>query len=95
MPMYTSLAEVKDRNVQNVQDLASIWGELSAEVEDFDAELLDTYAVLGAYDFIVQFETTDRNEAFRVALAMERHGLDMQTMEVVPTDQFASLVEDV
>ncbi len=95
MPTYTSLAEVKDRNVQNVQELASIWRELSAEVEDFDADLLDTYAVLGAYDFIVQFEAHDRNEAFRVALAMERHGLDMQTMEVVPTDQFASLVEDV
>jgi len=95
MPTYTSLATVMERNVQNVQELASIWGELAAEVDDFDAELLDTYAVLGNYDFIVQFEASDRDEAFKVALAMERHGLDMQTMEVVPTDQFADLVEDV
>lgn len=95
MPTYTSLAKVKERNVQNVQELASIWAELTAEVEDFDAELLDTYAVLGNYDFIVQFEAADSDEAFKVALAMERHGLDMQTMEVIPTDRFADLVEDV
>jgi uncharacterized protein with GYD domain len=95
MPTYTSLATVKERNVQNVQDLASIWSELTAEVADCDAELLDTYAVLGNYDFIVQFEAAGRDEAFKVALAMERHGLDMQTMEVIPTDQFADLVEDI
>ena len=95
MPTYTSLAKVRERDVQNVQDLASIWGELRTEIEDFDAELLDTYAVLGDYDFIVLFESADREEAFKVALAMERHGLDMQTMEVIHTDRFAELVEDI
>jgi uncharacterized protein with GYD domain len=95
VPTDTSLATVTERNVQNVQELVSIWGELAAEVEDFDAELLDTDAVLGNDDFIVRVEADDRDEAFKVALAMERHGLDMQTMAVVPTDQFADRIEDV
>ncbi|WP_439025497.1 GYD domain-containing protein [Haloarchaeobius sp. DT45] len=95
MGMYTSLVRVRDREINNVQELASLWGEIHSEVDAFDATLEDTYAVLGNYDFIVIFEAADRDEAFKVALAMERHGLDMQTMEVIPTDDFAELVTDM
>ncbi|WP_435361229.1 GYD domain-containing protein [Haloarchaeobius sp. DFWS5] len=95
MGTYTSLVEVRDRNVNNAQELATIWGQLRTEVEEFDAEIQDTYAVLGDYDFIVVFDAEGRDEAFKVSLAMERHGLDMQTMEVIPTDEFAELVTDI
>ncbi|WP_267642464.1 GYD domain-containing protein [Haloarchaeobius amylolyticus] len=95
MGTYTSLVSVRERDVNNVQELATLWGEIHTEIEDFDAELKDTYAVLGDYDFIVIFDAAGRDEAFKVALAMERHGLDMQTMEVVPTDDFAELVTDM
>ncbi|MCT9095759.1 GYD domain-containing protein [Haloarchaeobius sp. HME9146] len=95
MGMYTSLVRVRDRDINNVQELASLWGEIHTEVEEYDATLEDTYAVLGDYDFIVIFDADGRDEAFKVALAMERHGLDMQTMEVIPTDDFAELVTDI
>lgn len=95
MPRYTSLAKVGDRTVQNVQDLAAIWGEVCNEIDGFDAELVDSYAVLGDYDFILIFDAADRDTAFKVALTMERHGLDMQTMEVIPTEHFADLVDDI
>ena len=94
MVLYVSMVQVRDRDVNNAQDLAAIWGELKVEIEDFDAELQDTYAILGNVDFVVVFEATDRHEAFQVALAAERHGLDLQTMPAVPTDEFANLVED-
>ncbi|WP_435317423.1 GYD domain-containing protein [Haloarchaeobius sp. TZWSO28] len=95
MGMYTSLVRVRDRDINNVQELATLWGEIHTEVEEYDATLEDTYAVLGDYDFIVIFDADGRDEAFKVALAMERHGLDMQTMEVIPTDEFAELVTDI
>lgn len=92
---YMSLVKATDRNVQNIQELASIWGEIRTEVEAFDASLVDSYAVLGDYDFVVIFDAADSDTAFKAALTMERHGLDAQTMEVVSTDHFANLVEDV
>jgi uncharacterized protein with GYD domain len=95
MGLYTSLVQVRDREVNNVQELATIWGTLKLEVEAFDATLEDTYAILGDYDFLVVFEAADRHEAFKVALATERHGLDMQTMPAIPTGDFAELVEDI
>ncbi|WP_435345004.1 GYD domain-containing protein [Haloarchaeobius sp. HRN-SO-5] len=95
MALFISLVQVRDRDVNNVQDLATIWGELKLEIEEFDASLEDTYAILGDYDFVVVFDAADRNEAFKVALASERHGLDMQTMEAIPTSDFGQLVEDI
>lgn len=95
MATYISLVRLRDRNINSVQELATVWGELKVETEEFDATLEDTYAILGDYDFVVVFDADGRDEAFRVALAMERHGLDMQTMEAIPTDDFADLVADV
>jgi uncharacterized protein with GYD domain len=94
MATYISLVRLRDRNINNVQELATVWGELKVETEEFDATLEDTYAILGDYDFVVVFDAAGRDEAFRVALAMERHGLDMQTMEAIPTEDFADLVTD-
>ena len=95
MPTYASLIKVRDRNVQNVQEMATIWGDIRSEIEEFDAKLLHSYAVLGDYDFIVIFEAADNDEAFKAALTVERHGLDGQTMEVVPIEKFADLASDI
>jgi uncharacterized protein with GYD domain len=95
MALFTSLVTVSDRDVQNVQELASLWGELRTEIEEFDATLEATYAVLGDYDFLVIFDAENRDEAFKVALETERHGLDTKTMELIHTDEFARLVDDI
>lgn len=95
MATYLSLAKVTGHTIQNVQELAAVWGDVASEVNQFDATLRDSYAVLGDYDFVLVFEAPDHDTAFKVALTMERHGLDMQTMEIIPTERFAELVEDI
>jgi uncharacterized protein with GYD domain len=94
MPMYVSHVTVDDRQFQNVQELASIWGEIRGELEAFDVDLVDTYAVLGGYDFLVLFEAPDRETVFQAALTVESHGLDLETSEITPTEDFADLVDD-
>lgn len=95
MPTYVAHATVEGREFQNVQELASIWGEIRGDLEEFDVEILDTYAVLGSYDFLVLYESPDRNTAFRTAITVESHGLDLETVEAAPTEDFADLVEDI
>jgi len=92
--MYVSHVTVDDRQFQNVQELASIWGEIRGELEAFDVDLVDTYAVLGGYDFLVLFEAPDRETVFQAALTVESHGLDLETSEITPTEDFADLVDD-
>lgn len=94
MPKYMSLVTVEDREFQNVQELASIWGEIRQEVEEFDVDVSDTYAILGSYDFLIIFDAPDRDTVFQAAITVESHGLDLETMEIVDTDRFADLVDD-
>ncbi|MCW8173018.1 GYD domain-containing protein [Natrialba swarupiae] len=94
MPTYASLIELEDRDVQNAQELASIWGEIQTEFDQHNASLEDSYAILGEHDFIV-FEADDREAAFKSALTLRRHGLSGQTMELVDTDAFSQLVDEI
>ncbi|MFC6904790.1 GYD domain-containing protein [Halalkalicoccus tibetensis] len=94
MPTYAGLVDVEDREFQNVQELASLWGEIRTELERFDVRIEESYAVLGEYDFIVVFEAPDRDSAVQAALTIQGYGLDMQTMEATDTDHFADLVGD-
>jgi uncharacterized protein with GYD domain len=94
MPTYASLVTVR-KDFQNPQELTSIWGDIRADLEEFDAELSDTYAVLGEYDFLVIMDAPDRDAAYQAGIALERHGLDAQTMEIVPTDRLAQVVDDI
>ena len=95
MPTYASTVQLDDRDVQNMQELASIWGEVRAEFEEHDVELRDSYAILGEHDFLVIFEAPNREGAFKSALTLHRHGLDAQTMEIMDTDDFSTLVDEV
>ncbi|AXR79098.1 GYD domain-containing protein [Natrarchaeobaculum sulfurireducens] len=95
MPTYMSLIQLGNRDVQNAQELASIWGEMATEFDGYNAELVDSYAILGQHDFIVIFEAEDNEAGFKCALTLRRHGLESQTMEIVDTDDFSHLVDDI
>lgn len=92
MPTYATLVDLDNREVQNAQELASIWGEIRTEFETHGAELRDAYAALGEFDFLVVF---DNEAAFKSALTLHRHGLEGKTMEVVPTEDFSQVVDEV
>ena len=89
---YASLVKVRG-SVQNVQKLASIWGDLRTQLGEYDTDLEQSYAILGEYDFLIM-DAPDREAAFKAALAVENQGLDMQTMGILPVEEFASLVDE-
>ncbi|RQG97860.1 GYD domain-containing protein [Natrarchaeobius chitinivorans] len=95
MPTYASLITIDDRNVQNAQELASIWGEIRTEFDQHSATLKESYAILGEHDFLIVFEADDREAAFKSALTLRRHGLEGQTMAIVDTDEFSQLVDEI
>ncbi len=92
---FVALIDTVGHDVQNVQELARIWGEIREELDARGMELEQSYAVLGEIDFLVVYQAPDLETAFKTSLVLERHGLDVQTMEMTPTDDFASMVEDI
>jgi uncharacterized protein with GYD domain len=93
MSTWVALVEVVDAEFQDLQELASLWGDINVELGEVDAELQETYALLGRYDFLVVFEAPDRESVFEVSLAAERHGLDMDSMEGIPIEAFGGMVD--
>ncbi|USZ69094.1 GYD domain-containing protein [Halorussus salilacus] len=94
MATYASLLKVR-KDFQNPQDMVSSWGDIRTDVEEFDVDLQHTYAILGEYDFLVIMEAPDRDGAYQAGVALERHGFDSQTMEILPTEELAQVVDDV
>ena len=95
MSTYMALVDVVDAQVQNAQELASTWGDIRNDIADVGGEMRDAYAILGEHDFLVLFDAPDRDHALQISLIVERRGLDMQTMEILPVDHFGELVNDI
>lgn len=92
---FVALIDVAESNAQNVQEMASVWGDIREEFDQIGASVEEAYAVLGQFDFLVTFEGPDTETAFKADLVLERHGLTVQTMEVIETEELSQLVEDL
>lgn len=84
-----------DEYVQNPQELVSFLGEIRTKLEEeFDTVVEHSYAVLGEIDFVLIFDAPNRDAAVQAALAIGSYGLDTQTMELIPIEDFSELVTD-
>lgn len=95
MPTYITQVDVNEEEFQNPQELISVWGTIRGDIEKLGGEIIDTYAILGNYDFHVVFTVESGERAFQVTQVIERHGLDTKTMEALPLDRLGELVEDI
>lgn len=94
MTTYTLLADVNEQQFQNPQELVSLWGEITDDIETFDGTLLDSYVLIGDYDFQITFQSEDEDAVARIVMAIQRHGLDTRTMRAIPVDRLGELVDD-
>ncbi|QZX99643.1 GYD domain-containing protein [Halobaculum rubrum] len=95
MLTYTVLADANEAQFQNPQELVSIRGGVREDIERLGAELRESHALVGGYDFLLTFEVEDEEAALQVAIAIEGHGLDTETMRAIPIERMGELVEDL
>lgn len=95
MATYVVLADVRGEEFQNPQELGSIWGEIETEIRDAGGEPGESYVLAGEYDFLLTFDAEDTEAAIRVAIGIERHGLETRTMPALPIERLGDVVEDV
>lgn len=95
MPTYIAQVDVNEDQFQNPQELISVWGTIREDVAQLGGEIIDTYAILGDYDFHVMFTVDSGETAFQVTQIIESRGLDTKTVEALPLDRLGELVEDV
>jgi len=92
---FLTLASVNEEQIQNVQELASIWGDIRRDIERLGGDLDGTYCLVGRYDFLLLFDAADRDVALQISIAIERYGLDTETMPATPVERFGELVGEI
>lgn len=88
-------AQLDEVDVQNSQELASLWGTIRGEAEELGIDIHSIDAVIGEFDFLLIVEVPSGDDVVKLSVLMQRHGLDVKTMPLVPEEQFANLVVDV
>ena len=91
---YAVLATL-EKEIQNPQDLASMWGDIENECEEIGVVVEDAFAALGSHDFLLLIDAPSRDLMLESSLVLTRHGLDVQTLSIIPTEQFADIVADL
>lgn len=94
MPTYVAIAEVEVGEFQNVQELASIWGDVRTDLEERDVFLEDAYVLLGDKDVLMILDAPSRESALEASIAAERYGISLQTMEAMNVDRLGEIVND-
>lgn len=95
MPTFVIFADVRAGSFQNPQELGALWGEVEADIEAVGGTPRESFVVAGEFDLLLTFEVEDVETALRVAIAIQRHGLETRTMPVLPIERLGDLVEDV
>lgn len=94
MPTFAAVVDVAEPSVQNAQEFASIWGRVRQEAKEIGGEVTDTYALLGEHDFLIVYDAPNVDAAFKLSLAVERYGLDVETMVAIPVKRLGELVDE-
>lgn len=95
MTTYTLLADLNEQQFQSPQEIGVIWGEIREDIERLGGEVLDSYVLIGSYDFQIMFAVEDADAVLQIAMAIQRHGLDTKTMRAVSVDRLGELAKDV
>ncbi len=95
MPIFTALGRLTEQGLRNMEAMGTRHKRAVERAQARGAKILASYALLGQYDFLVILEAPDAKTAVYV-LTKEAEGGNVryQTMEALPMDEFAKLVQD-
>lgn len=95
MTTYICKVDVEGNEYQNAHELLSIWGNIRNDVDELGGEIIDTYAILGEFDFLIIYSVPDEDVAFKVTQVIERRGMDTKTMQGIPLDHLGQVIDDI
>ncbi len=94
MPIFVALGTITDEGLKNLEAMPARHKQAVKRAEQRGAKILASYALLGQYDYLVVLEAPDVKTAVYV-LTKEAEGGNVryQTMEALPTEEFAELIQ--
>ncbi len=95
MPVFVGLGKLTEQGLKNLEEMGARHKRAVERAQERGAKVLASYALLGQYDFLVILEAPDAKTAVYVLTKEAKGGnVRYQTMEALPMDEFAKLVQD-
>ena len=95
MALFVALGKLTNEGAAYLRDLELRHRHAVAAVERGGGKVLASYALLGAYDFLVILDCPDEKVAMKVLAKESSHGnIRYETMTALPIEEFARLVEE-
>ncbi len=95
MPIFAALGTLTEQGLRNLEAMGTRHKRAVERAQERGAKVLASYALLGQYDFLVILEAPDaKTAAYVLTKEAEGGNVRYQTMEALPMDEFAKLVQD-
>ncbi len=98
MPTYVLLTRLSPEAVKSPRDIEKLEKEVSDKIkrECKGVQWLNSYAVLGPYDYLDLFEAPDEREATKVTMIIRSFGhATTETWTATPWNRFREIVREV
>ena len=94
MPTYILLSTLSPHGVGTLKANPTRLREVNDEIEQMGARVVQQWAVLGPYDFVIIVEAPDERTIARVPIELAARGtLHIQTMAAIPVDEFLATLK--
>ena len=95
MPIYVALGKATDQGSQVLGNLSNRHSRARERVEAVGGKLLASYALMGQYDYLAIADFPDERVAMQFMVKEAKRGhVKYETMNALPMDEFAKLVEE-
>ena len=89
MPVYIMLTTLTPEGVQTIRNNPERIREVSREVEQLGARVIDQWATVGRFDFVNVVEAPDAETMARVSVELGSRGTARyETLSAIPVDRF-------
>jgi len=91
MSKYVVLSKLDEGGVERIKNDPSILTDVQEEVEALGGEVIDQYALLGSFDFMIIVEAQDNETVARMSVELgTRLNAQSESLPAIPMEEFVS-----
>ena len=96
MPTFVTLVRDTPESWKTVKDMPQRWDGLQKDVEKAGGKIVQCYATMGRFDFVLITEFKEARSAHKVLVQTAKRGtVLLETMPAAPMDEFLGVVKEL
>ena len=96
MMRYIMLMRLSRAGKENIKEAPQRFATTQRAMKTCDIKLIDMYAILGPYDYVVILEAPDESAIFKFVAMVSADGeVNTETWRAIPFEEFSKIVQEL